>query len=103
MIFSARRNVEAGEDIRFLSRSVANGLDLPDHDFWVFDSIRMVELRFTADGRPLGHDLVTDPAIVARHSRWLERAFAEATPWVDYVAEDPTRELPPIKLHSPAP
>jgi hypothetical protein len=100
MIWTARRNVAAGESIRFLAMADANKLDLPDHDFWVFDSSRLVELRFTDDGRPLGHDLITDAEIVARHEEWINRAFAAATPYVDYLAEDPTRAWPPVRLEA---
>lgn len=97
MVYCARASVKLGEDIRFLSRSDANALDLPDHDFWVFDRARMAELRFTADGRPLLHDLLDDPQVVARHAAWIDEAFAAATPWADYLAEDPTRERPPAE------
>jgi len=98
MIYTGHRNVSAGEDIRYLSRADANALDLPGHDFWVFDSVRMTELRFTDDGRLLGQDLITDPEIVAQHEEWAQRGFAAATPSADYVAEDPTRAWPPIRL-----
>lgn len=98
MIYSGHWNVTAGEDVRYLSRADANALDLPDHDFWVFDSARMTELRFTDDGRLLGQDLITDPEIVAQHEEWVQRGFAAATPSADYVAEDPTRAWPPIRL-----
>jgi hypothetical protein len=98
MIWGGRSNVANGEDIRYLAMAEANKLDLPDHDFWVFDSARLVELRFTDDGRPLEHDLITDLDTVARHEEWINRAFAAATPSVDYVAEDPTRAWPPIRL-----
>ena len=100
MIYSGSRNVAAGEDIRYLPRTDANRLDLPDHDFWVLDSARMIELRFTDDGRPLGHDLITDPEIVTRHEQWILRALDVATPSADYVAADPTRAWPPIRLRA---
>lgn len=98
MIWTGSRNVAVGEDIRYLARAEANKLDLPDHDFWVFDSTRLAELRFTDDGRFIGQDLITDLDTVARHEEWINRAFAAATPSVDYVAEDPTRAWPPIRL-----
>ena len=98
MIYTGARGASIGDDINYLSRSEANALDLPDHDFWVFDSARLVELRFTDDGRPLGHDLITDPETVARHEEWIHRALAAATPSADYVAQDPTRAWPPIRL-----
>jgi uncharacterized protein DUF6879 len=98
MIYTGSWNVTAGEDLRYLARAEANRLDLPDHDFWVFDSVRLCELRFTGDGRPLPHDLITDPDIVARHEEWILRALGAATRSADYVAEDPTRAWPPIRL-----
>lgn len=98
MIWSNRQNARNGEDIRYLARGRANQLDLPDHDFWVFDSAQLVLMRFTADDRALSHDLVTDPALIARHEEWIDLAMAHATPWQDYLAEDPTRAEPPIRL-----
>ncbi|WP_405980138.1 DUF6879 family protein [Streptomyces sp. NBC_00158] len=35
---NARRNRAVGEDIRTLTRSQANGLQLPAEDFWIFDA-----------------------------------------------------------------
>jgi hypothetical protein len=98
MIYTSSWNAAAGEDVRYLDRVDANALDLPDHDFWVFDSTRLVELRFTADGRVLGHDLVVDQDIVAQHALWLDRAFDAATTRVEYLAEDPTRAWPPARF-----
>ena len=98
MIYTGCYNVTVGEDIRYLPRVEANRLDLPDHDFWVIDSVRMIELRFTDDGRPLGHDLIVQRELVARHEEWILRALEAATPSTDYVAEDPSRAWPPIRL-----
>ena len=89
-----RYNAEAGEDIRYLERERANALDLPDHDFWLFDDERLALQYFTASGRPLGALVVTDPAVVAQHAWWLDRAWSEATPYAAYLAEDPNREHP---------
>lgn len=55
-------------------------------------------LYATDHGRPLLHDLVTDPEIVARHEAWILRALEAATPFAAYVAEDPTRARPPVRL-----
>ncbi len=98
MIYTGRASAALGEDIRYLSRAEANRLDLPDHDFWVFDSSRLLELRFTDDGRPLGHDLIVDADLAARHEQWILRALDVAMPSADYIAEDPTRAWPPIRL-----
>jgi hypothetical protein len=89
-----RHNADAGEDIRYLDRDQANTLDLPAHDFWVFDSSRLVLMYFTADDRHLGSELVTEPEMVRRHERWLDLAMAHATPYQQYLAADPSREDP---------
>jgi hypothetical protein len=87
-------NTGAGEDLRYLPRDQANGLDLPAHDFWLLDGEGLALLYFTADDRLLGAQLVTDPVVVARHASWLDRAHEAATPYRDYLAADPTRERP---------
>lgn len=97
MVYCARASVHHGEDIRFLPRADADALHLPDHDFWVFDSATLVELRFTGDDQPLDHDLITDPDLVARHEAWFASAWSAATPWAAYLAGDPTREAPPAR------
>jgi hypothetical protein len=89
-----RHNVEAGEDVRYLGRSAANQLDIPDHDFWVFDTAVVVVLRFTGDDRPLDAESVTEAGIVARHVRWLDLATAAATPYADFLAAEPERQQP---------
>lgn len=90
-----RQNVEAGEDIRYLRRERANQLDLPAHDFWLFDGERLALMYFTADDRLIGAQLITQPTVVREHEQWFELACAEATPYGDYLAEDPSREQPP--------
>ncbi|HEY2764204.1 MAG TPA: hypothetical protein VGJ13_09370 [Pseudonocardiaceae bacterium] len=88
-------NVDAGEDIRYLTRDRANALDLPSHDFWLFDDERLALLWFTADDRLLGAQIVTEPALVGQHVRWLDLAETHATPYHDYLTADPTRAMPP--------
>jgi len=89
-----RYNAEVGEDIRYLDRGQANVLDLPAHDFWVFDGSRLLLMYFSADDRHLGSELVTDPDMVERHERWFQQAFAQATPYAHYLAADPSRQEP---------
>jgi uncharacterized protein DUF6879 len=78
-------NAAAGEDIRYLPRHLAAGLDLPGHDFALFDSSRLVLLNFDSDDRPLQHELVTDPGTVLRHCQWREAAWHHAVPFEQYA------------------
>jgi len=98
LLYRTPYNLGAGEDIRYLERDRANAMGLPDHDFWVFDSSLICFLRFTADGRLIGYDTVDDPGIVAWHEDFILRALDVATPYDEYVAADPTRIRPPIRL-----
>jgi hypothetical protein len=103
MVYACRSANGNGEDARFITRERAIELDLPDHDFWVFDSAVLVLMRFTADDRSLGHDVITEPELVTRHEAWIDLAMAHATPYRDYISEDPTREVPPIRLAGEVP
>jgi hypothetical protein len=98
LLYRTPYNLAAGEDIRYLDRDQANRLDLPDHDFWVFDSEIVCLLRFTADGRPIGHDVIADRELAARHEEWILRAREAAVAYDEYVAADPTRVLPPVRV-----
>jgi hypothetical protein len=76
----ARINVAAGEDIRYLPRAKAMGLDLPSHDFWLIDSRRVAILHFGDDDVLLGAEIATGPTVVARHSGWRDMAWRAAVP-----------------------
>jgi hypothetical protein len=89
-----KQTVEVGEDIRYLPRARANELDLPDHDFWLFDEDRLALLHFTADDRPLGAVLVTEPDTVEQYRAWLELAGEHAIPYAEFLAQDLNREYP---------
>ncbi len=99
-MYGSQVNTELGEDIRYLPRDRANELDLPDHDFWVFDSEVLLFLHWTADDRSVGHSAVTDPELVISHERWIDLAWRHATPALDYIAQDPTRIEPPGRVAS---
>ncbi|MFJ2580605.1 DUF6879 family protein [Kitasatospora aureofaciens] len=87
----AESNTTAGEDIRYLDRATANDLCLPDRDFWLFDSHILAVLHFTDAGQLLGAEIITDPAIVVEHARWLDAAFHHAQPYREFVQEHPPR------------
>lgn len=74
----------AGEDIRYISRIDAR--DLPDHDFWLIDDDLVMTLRFDHTGAPLAHELTDDPADLARHREWADRAWRRAIPYADFAS-----------------
>jgi hypothetical protein len=82
-----RLNVEAGEEVRILPRQATAGLDLPDHDFWLFDGQQVVCMHYDADGAFLGAEQIDDPGAAARYGAWRETAHGAAIPYDRYVAE----------------
>jgi hypothetical protein len=79
-------NVAAGEDIGYLPRSRAIALDLPGHDFWLFDDDRVALLYFTADDRLLGAHVIAQQAVMAQHRAWFATAQRAATPYAAFAA-----------------
>jgi len=79
--------IEAGEDIRILDRRTAEAAGLPAHDYWLFDSSRLALMRYDAEGRFLGAELVEDPVMVVRHCYWRDAALHYAVSYQRYLAE----------------
>jgi hypothetical protein len=79
-----RLNVSSGEDIRYLARSRAQELQLPDEDFWLLDSSRVLRLHFSGDVL-LGAELITEPAEVVKRAYWREVAWHYAVPVNEYA------------------
>lgn len=78
-------NVEAGEDIRYLPRDRARELELPEEDFWLFDSVKVARLVFGEDDVRLPTELITDPAEVVRRCHWRDVAWHYAVPLREYA------------------
>jgi hypothetical protein len=81
----ARINVAAGEDIRYLPRDQARGLDVPGYDFWLIDSARVGILQFGEEDDLLGAEVHDDPALVMRHCRYRDVALDQAIPFAEYA------------------
>lgn len=81
----ARVNVAAGEDIRYLSRDRAEGVDLPGYDFWLIDSTWLGIMQFGEDDALLGAEVHDDPAVVVRHCRYRDVALHYAIPFGKYA------------------
>ena len=68
----------AGEDIRYITRDVATVIGLPNHDYWLFDSRKLVRMHFDDIGRFEGGELIEDPAVIVQHSYWRDAAWHHA-------------------------
>jgi hypothetical protein len=77
-------NIAAGEDIRYLPRMVAGELDLPNEDYWLFDSCRVAILRFDGADRLLGVELVEEPTAVVERCYRRDAAWHQAIRWRNY-------------------
>ena len=80
MRWSARWNVQAGEDIRYMPRSRAVRIGLPlDYDWWLLDDERLIVMRYTSTGEIDHKEVSTDPGMIARQQGWRDLAVRNAT------------------------
>jgi hypothetical protein len=81
----AELNIAAGEDIRWLPRHRAEGIELPLDDFWLFDDERVVFTIFEPTGQFAGGADTTDPYIVERCRSVHQQVWQRAIPHAAYV------------------
>lgn len=84
-VFCSEHTNAAGEDIRYLRRDDASGL--PDYDYWLFDSSKLVRMRFDDDENFLGGKLIEDPAEIVKHNYWRDAAWHLAVRRDDFATE----------------
>lgn len=77
----------AGEDIRYLTRDKARAEELPDHDYWLFDSHKLVRMHFDDTDRFLGGELIEDSAVIVQHNYWRDAAWHRAVRRDEFAAE----------------
>ncbi|MGH3586617.1 MAG: DUF6879 family protein [Pseudonocardia sp.] len=77
-VWCARFTNGAGEDIRYLPRAQADRQDLPNHDYWLFDSRTLVRMHFDDADVFLGGEIVGDPAVIVEHNYWRDVAWHHA-------------------------
>jgi hypothetical protein len=82
-VFCSKYTNEAGEDIRYLPRDKAEGL--PDYDYWLFDSRKLVRMHFAEDENFLGGEIIEDSATIVLHSYWRDAAWRRAIRREDFV------------------
>ncbi|MFN2495882.1 MAG: DUF6879 family protein [Pseudonocardiaceae bacterium] len=85
----ARLNVAAGDEIRYLPRLRAQELELglPDEDYWIFDATTVVIIHFDDDDRPVGHELIDDPAQIVQRLGWFDAAWHYSVSREEFAAK----------------
>jgi hypothetical protein len=78
-------NVVAGEDIRYLPRDKAAGIDLPAEDCWLFDDSKLVFVLFPGGGRRTGLYPVDDGELTARYVTVRDQVWERAIPYSEYA------------------
>jgi len=84
-VWCAQFTNSAGEDIRYLPRDQAH--ELPDHDYWLFDSRKLVKMHFDQQDRFLGGEVIDDPAVILQHNYWRDAAWHRAVRRDDFATE----------------
>lgn len=77
----------AGEDIRYLPRDKADAEGLPGHDYWLFDSRKLVRMHFDDNNAFLGGEVVEDAAEIVMHNYWRDVAWHHAIRRDDFATE----------------
>ncbi len=73
-MWCSRYTREAGDDIRYLTRDQADAAALPKHDFWLFDSRKLVVMHFGDDDRFVSAEVIEDPSTIVEHNYWRDAA-----------------------------
>lgn len=74
-LWAAQFTNAAGEDIRYLRRNAAARLDLPSHDYWLFDSRLLVRMHFGELDKFQGAEIIDDAAEIVKHNYWRDVAW----------------------------
>lgn len=84
-------NVAAGEDIGIIPVSAAGEwpADVPEYDFWLFDSSSLLTMHYDPDGNWAGASRVRDPGTILAACRARDAALHRATSWRTYITDHP--------------
>jgi hypothetical protein len=81
----AHRNIEAGEDVRYLPRNQIDPSELTTDDWWLFDDSLVAFTLFTPDGAASGAAVTIDPVIVEYVRSVWNRVWDQAVPHAEYI------------------
>ncbi len=84
-------NAAAGEDVRIIAIAKHDPwpVDLPQRDYWLFDSVELYDMHYDSDRVCQGAEHVTEPKRIVDACRWRDAALHYGTPWSVYVHAKP--------------
>lgn len=92
-LWGSGHTAEAGEDIRYLTRDKAEEVGLPECDYWLFDSRKLIVMQFDEDDRFVRAEVVEDPAVIVEHNYWRDVARHHAVIRDEFAAEHAQRDV----------
>jgi hypothetical protein len=81
---------EAGDDIRYITREQAS--ELPQYDYWLFDSRTLLKMHFTDDDQFMGAEVIEDVAAIVEHNYWRDAAQHHAIERDEFIAKYEQRD-----------
>jgi len=92
-VWCAQFTNAAGDDIRYLARARAATINLPDHDYWLFDSRTLLRMHYDDGDRFLHGEIIDDPEVVVQHNYWRDAAWHYAVRRDDFATEQGLERL----------
>ncbi len=86
-VWCAQFTNAAGEDIRYLRRDQADAENLPRHDYWLFDSRKLVRMHFDDSNVFLGGEIIDEPTVIVEHNYWRDAAWHHAARRDDFATQ----------------
>jgi hypothetical protein len=81
----APHSIDAGEDIRYLPRHLAEDIDFPQEDYWLFDDDTLVLSVFSEDGRTGGFAREPDLDLTEHCRTVRDQVWSRAIPFAEYA------------------
>ncbi len=86
-VWCAQFTNAAGEDIRYLDRSLAETAELPDCDYWLFDSRLLLRMHFDERDAFLGGEIIDDATEIVKANYWRDAAWHHAIRRDDFATQ----------------
>jgi hypothetical protein len=86
-VWCAQFTNAAGEDIRYLDRSQAETAELPDCDYWLFDSRLLLRMHFDERDAFLGGEIIDDTTEIVKANYWRDAAWHHAIRRDDFATQ----------------